>query len=162
MSVHFLQCRRQINGLLQDCSNSSALAMELLQSCAKPSIYGASSYNHYSQTRIIWSWPVHSIAAADLMTQGARASAVIVFTLLPWPHFLCVDPMEHVAYRMLREWLLLYTRVLASSLSHISFQWRHNERDGVSNYQRLDCLLSRLFNADKKIRVITFPAAWKR
>ena len=29
----------QINGLAQDCSNSSALAMELLQSCAKPSTY---------------------------------------------------------------------------------------------------------------------------
>ena len=27
----------KINGLVQDCSNSSALAMELLQSCAKPS-----------------------------------------------------------------------------------------------------------------------------
>ena len=28
-----------IDGLLQDCSNSSALATELLQSCTKPSIY---------------------------------------------------------------------------------------------------------------------------
>ena len=28
-----------LNGLVQDCSNSSALAMELLQSCTKPSIY---------------------------------------------------------------------------------------------------------------------------
>ena len=28
-----------INGLVQDCSNSSALAMELLQSCTKPSIW---------------------------------------------------------------------------------------------------------------------------
>ena len=28
------------DGLVQDCSNSSALAMELLQSCAKPSIHG--------------------------------------------------------------------------------------------------------------------------
>ena len=27
-----------VDGLLQDCSNSSALAMELLQSCAKPSV----------------------------------------------------------------------------------------------------------------------------
>ena len=27
------------DGLLQDCSNSNALAMELLQSCAKPSCY---------------------------------------------------------------------------------------------------------------------------
>ena len=28
-----------INGLVQDCSNSSALAMELLQSCAKSSLF---------------------------------------------------------------------------------------------------------------------------
>ena len=28
-----------VDGLVQDCSNSSALAMELLQSCTKPSIY---------------------------------------------------------------------------------------------------------------------------
>ena len=28
-----------IDGLAQDCSNSSALAMELMQSCAKPSIW---------------------------------------------------------------------------------------------------------------------------
>ena len=27
---------RDIDGLVQDCSNSSVLAMELLQSCAKP------------------------------------------------------------------------------------------------------------------------------
>ena len=30
---------QQIDGLVQDCSNSSALAMELLQSCAKPTRY---------------------------------------------------------------------------------------------------------------------------
>ena len=29
---------RYIDGSVQDCSNSSALAMELLQSCTKPSI----------------------------------------------------------------------------------------------------------------------------
>ena len=28
-----------IDGLVQDCSNSSALAMELLQACTKPSLY---------------------------------------------------------------------------------------------------------------------------
>ena len=28
-----------IDGLVQDCSNSIALAMELLQSCTEPSIY---------------------------------------------------------------------------------------------------------------------------
>ena len=35
------------DGLVQDCSNSSALAMELLQSCAKPSIM---SNRHVSET----------------------------------------------------------------------------------------------------------------
>ena len=37
------------------------------------------------------------------------------------------------------EWLN-FTATFSSSL-----QWRHNEHDGVSNHQRLDCLLSRLF-----------------
>ena len=31
--------RRHINGLVQDCSYSIANALELLQSCTKPSIY---------------------------------------------------------------------------------------------------------------------------
>ena len=31
--------KSSIGGLVQDCINSSALAMELLQSCAKPLIY---------------------------------------------------------------------------------------------------------------------------
>ena len=30
---------KKIDGLVQDCSNSSALTMELLQSCAKSSMY---------------------------------------------------------------------------------------------------------------------------
>ena len=34
--------------------------------------------------------------------------------------------------------------ILYSMLYLITLQWRHNERDGVSNHQRLDCLLSRL------------------
>ena len=33
-----LQITGYLNGLAQDCSNSSALAMELLLSCSKPEI----------------------------------------------------------------------------------------------------------------------------
>ena len=29
-------------------------------------------------------------------------------------------------------------------------QWRHNERDGVSNHRRLDCLLNRLYSSRSK------------
>ena len=32
----------------------------------------------------------------------------------------------------------------------ITLQWRHNERDGVSNHQRLDCLLNRFFRRRSK------------
>ena len=32
----------------------------------------------------------------------------------------------------------------------VSLQWRHNERDGVSNHQRLDCLFKRLFRRKTK------------
>ena len=35
-----------IDGLVQDCSNSSALAMELLQCCTKPSIYTSHHMKH--------------------------------------------------------------------------------------------------------------------
>ena len=31
-----------------------------------------------------------------------------------------------------------------------SWQWRHNERDGVLNHQPHDCLLKRLFNGNIK------------
>ena len=33
---------------------------------------------------------------------------------------------------------------------HIAFQWRHNERDGISNHRRLDYLLNRLFRHRSK------------
>ena len=36
--------QRHIDGSVQDCSNSSALAMDLLQSCAQPSIYANTLY----------------------------------------------------------------------------------------------------------------------
>ena len=35
-------------------------------------------------------------------------------------------------------------------LTMISLVWRHNERDGVSNPQRLDCLLNHLFRRRSK------------
>ena len=37
-----------IEGLVQDCSDSSALAMELLQSCTKPSTYSGCGHDPFS------------------------------------------------------------------------------------------------------------------
>ena len=46
---------------------------------------------------------------------------------------------------------------------HISIlQWRHNERDGVSNYRRIDCLLNRLFGCrSKKTSKLRVTGLWE-
>ena len=36
------------------------------------------------------------------------------------------------------------------TIRHHTLQWRNNERDGVSNHRRLDCLLNRLFRCRSK------------
>ena len=38
MAFSLMEVKDYFDGLVQDCGNSSALAMELLQSCTKPSI----------------------------------------------------------------------------------------------------------------------------
>ena len=50
--------------------------------------------------------------------------------------------------------------VLGFKLIHAStLQWRHNERNGVSNYQPHDCLLNRLLKAQIK-EIIKAPRHW--
>ena len=45
--IQYFPAAFHIDGLVQDCSNSSALAMELLQSCTKPSIFPWQTDNSY-------------------------------------------------------------------------------------------------------------------
>ena len=42
-------------------------------------------------------------------------------------------------------------------ISWLSLQWRHNERDGVSNHQPRHCLLNRLFRIKENIKA---PRHW--
>ena len=46
---------------------------------------------------------------------------------------------------MMAQALCSVVRPSAAMVSTISLQWRYNERDGISNHRRLDCLLNRLF-----------------
>ena len=56
-----------------------------------------------------------------------------------------------VAWRLcLSRSLSLAISVFLSSSFYISLQWRHNGRDGVSNYQPHDCLLNHLFRRRSK------------
>ena len=44
----------------------------------------------------------------------------------------------------------------------LSLQWSYNERDGVSNHRRLDCLLNRLFRGgSKKISKFRVTGLWE-
>ena len=52
----FKECIYRFDGLMQDCSNSSALAMELLQSCTKPSIYIKTLWPTRINKVIIFCW----------------------------------------------------------------------------------------------------------
>ena len=51
--------------------------------------------------------------------------------------------------KSLRFWCSLHHQC-TSSHGVDSLQWRHNERDGVSNHQPHDCLLNRLFRRRSK------------
>ena len=44
--------------------------------------------------------------------------------------------------------VILLNRELYPHIS--SLQWRHNERDGVSNHQPSDCLLNPLYSGDQR------------
>ena len=47
-------------------------------------------------------------------------------------------------------WNLAIQRSCSRSCQNYSLQWRHNERDGVSNHRCLSCLLNRLFRRRSK------------
>ena len=53
-----------IDGLVQDCSNSSALAMELLQSCTKPSICA------WLEIKLLQPLHVHNYVMLDILVCG--------------------------------------------------------------------------------------------
>ena len=59
---------QHIDGLTQDCSNPSALAMELLQSCAKLSIY--------------WSWELGLARAFDTDSSILKELICIIYSNL--------------------------------------------------------------------------------
>ena len=51
-----------------------------------------------------------------------------------------------------RHWTVhsVYATCAFYGIGRCTLQWRHNERDGVSNHQGLDCLLNRLFRCRSK------------
>ena len=57
--------------------------------------------------------------------------------------------MTHEIFRNLPT-LHLLIFLLVITMSYSALQWRHNDREGVSNQQPHDCLLNRLFRRSSK------------
>ena len=72
-----------IDGLVEDCSNSSALAMELLQSCTKPSIRIRNICHHFSGYGL---WPVrrHAITCNDFKLLSVLTPALFTKLSETW------------------------------------------------------------------------------
>ena len=58
---------------------------------------------------------------------------------------LTVQLMYLPTFLMVASWLPTASSAALTEIDIIVLQWRHNERDGVSNPQPHDCLLNRLF-----------------
>ena len=82
--------KRDIDGLVQDYSNSSALAMELLQSCVKPSIYfifrSANQIGMESTAALTVHWLAVDVYSFIMSTHGTIwdiISLLIAIVILP-------------------------------------------------------------------------------
>ena len=62
LKIACVKSQFNIDGLVQDCSNSIANALELLQSCSKPLIYFGIVYNKYSKCGDAGTWNHASLA----------------------------------------------------------------------------------------------------
>ena len=79
----------------------------------------------------IWIYP-RSVSMISSFMQSIWMSSY--YYILVWPRQIL---HLHQLYKTIKK--------MNSWVTQKTLQWRHNERDGVSNHRRLDCLLNRLF-----------------
>ena len=146
-----------IDGLVHDCSISSANALEILQSCTKPSI-------------LPWKW---LIKLGTIDTHGFPRTKLFVRKYylrhvnrqwLDIPHSRDVKNFAHIfiisfcrqndintispdltCFYDSHFGLIHHNYALLGTQHYLILQWRHNECDGVSNRRRLKSPASQLF-----------------
>ena len=64
-------------------------------------------------------------------------------------HFITVEKCQSLVEGVFVPWEMLGLCV-SNGVTAVSLNWLHNEHDGVSNHQSLDCLLNRLFRCRSK------------
>ena len=98
----------QINGLVQDCSNSIANALELLQSCTEPSIWYRHHISHGTLSEDISCQAVYSNLLVCPWSSCLTCALLMVVTLSRWRHFGKIPAREclqyHHAYTHFTHW----------------------------------------------------------
>ena len=113
--------------------------------------------NSYTSNMIYLYWisPPPPPPPRPLNTGGANALAPPLPPPPP-PLFSVARRVKIVATYILRPRITIFfencamEHVALGGDHYCSLQWRHNERDCVSNHRRLDCLLNRLFRCRSK------------
>ena len=109
-TTHVLQMYVHIDGLVQDCGNPSVLAMELLQSCTKPSIcdWHHTTSSFYLLTNINTDQPIFLTYQVSIMTNLPALLALIMASL--W----VLSALEDESFRN----HILYHEMLLRHTSH--------------------------------------------
>ena len=92
-----------------------------------------------------------------------------IFTNIPWVIFVILNvsfgddkiDVSSLIFITSTNQISAYLSKLYTRLS-LTLRWRHNERDGVSNHQRLECLVNRLFMWSKKTSTLPVTGLLRR
>ena len=92
-------------------------------------------------------WQVLWTASGPVQNQPRRPHSRSNIRCRTWTKSPCLQTAASIT-----RWLMTANRSasLGKNRRRLSLQWRHNERDGVSNHQPHHCLLSRLFKRRSK------------
>ena len=87
-----------------------------------------------------------------------KHSALLIRLTYPWRLY-CIFGIFHLLWKKSHWWRNFIGSFKWNMIFfHQTLQWRHDELVGVSNHQRLDCLLNRLFRRrSKKTSKLRFP-----
>ena len=89
-------------------------------------------------------------AIAPIMTSPWRNSCCVLEISRLWLSSRWWSGASYIVWGISHFWALGEITTQNLRCLHTPFQWCNNERDGVSNHQRLDCLFSRLFRCLSK------------
>ena len=98
-----------------------------------------------------------SISSSEFYSIISSKLTEFLLNIIPWG---LIDAFISIMHSCQSRLYLLFNKwwpwspvqiwITTKCISKLSSQWRHNKRDGLSNHQRLDCLLNRLFRRRSK------------